>query len=151
MSVDFFAQKIEDLTCLCSTLSRLAKKLDPRLKPSNLKELTYLTNFKHKSPYVHAVFLNFCTRVFHMPIPRPDLRFFFFAEKFWSKVGHTFQKILTDQKSDKKKTRQVRSLQWHIEDVRKISWSESKKRRGHSPRNKFVFFYVNQPAGVTSE
>ena len=34
--------------------------------------------------------------VFYMPIPRPDLRvvvvFVFFAEAFWSKVGHIFQK-----------------------------------------------------------
>ena len=45
-SLEFFTQKIEDLTCLCSTLSTdLAKKNDPRLKPSNMKEITYLTHF----------------------------------------------------------------------------------------------------------
>ena len=34
----------------------LAKKTDPALKPSHLKEITYLTPFTHTSPNVHAVF-----------------------------------------------------------------------------------------------
>ena len=39
MSIEFFAQNIEDVTCLCSTLSRIWRKwLDPKPKPSNLKE-----------------------------------------------------------------------------------------------------------------
>ena len=50
-SVEIFAQKNENLTCLSSTLSRIvAKKLDPTLKPSPLKEITDLTHFyAHKS------------------------------------------------------------------------------------------------------
>ena len=33
--------------------------------------------------------------------------------------------------------------------MRKISRSESKKRRGHLPRSEFVFFHVNQPVRNT--
>ena len=51
----FFAQKMKDLTCLCSinTKQNLSKKLDPILKPSRLKETTYRPHFhaqKSKSP-----------------------------------------------------------------------------------------------------
>ena len=51
MPVEISAQKIEDLTCLCSVFNikqNLAKKLDPTLKPSNLKEITCLTHFYAK-------------------------------------------------------------------------------------------------------
>ena len=44
-----------------------------------------------------------------------------------------------------KNKRQVRSSQWHIKDVCKISRFESKKRREHSSGNTFGLFYVNQP------
>ena len=53
MPVEISAQKIEDLTCLCSVFNikqNLAKKLDPTLKPSNLKEITCLTHFYAKKP-----------------------------------------------------------------------------------------------------
>ena len=47
---------------------------------------------------------------------------------------------------------QVRCSQRHIEDVCNISRFESKKRRGHSPGNKFPSCNLNQPAreGVLS-
>ena len=86
-----------------------------------------------------------------MPIPRPDLRLLFFLspKKFGLRWATVSTKILTDEKSDNKKTkkkkRQVRSSQCHIEDLCIISRSESKNRRGHSPRKIFVFFYANQP------
>ena len=48
--------------------------------------------------------------VFYMPIPRHELRSFFIlylfiylAETFWPKVGHIFQKLLTEQTSNNKK------------------------------------------------
>ena len=47
MSVEVCAQKIEDLTCCVFNIKQknLAKTLDPTLKPSNLKEITYITHF----------------------------------------------------------------------------------------------------------
>ena len=41
----YFAQNDENFTCLCSTLTKhnLAKKLDPTLKPSRLKEISYVS------------------------------------------------------------------------------------------------------------
>ena len=56
MSVEFFAQKLEDLTCLLHIRQKLAKKLDPTLKPSNLKEITCLLISTHKSQNGHAFF-----------------------------------------------------------------------------------------------
>ena len=62
-----------------------------------------------------------------MPIPRSDLRFFFFSPKIFGlrrKVVDIFRKILTDEKSAPKKQKQqqhqVRSSQGHIEDACKF-------------------------------
>ena len=66
-----------------------------------------------------------------------------------SKVVHIFRKISTDEKSGKKKKKQVRSSQGHIEGVCEISRSESQKRRRHSPANTFEVFIVNQPVRGT--
>ena len=64
---------------------------------------------------------------------------------FWSKVGHNFQKISTDEKSDKRQentTRPVRSLQWHTEDVCKIHGLN--RKNGADVRQGICFLYVNQ-------
>ena len=51
------------------------------------------------------------------------------------------RKKMSGEKSGAKiNKKRVRSLQGHIEHVCKISRSESKKRLGHSPGNKFFFF-----------
>ena len=43
MSEEIFAQKNEELTCLMFNIKQdLAKKTDPTLKPSHLKEIKYL-------------------------------------------------------------------------------------------------------------
>ena len=87
-----------------------------------------------------------------MPIPRPDPRFssVLAPPKKWAKVVDIFRKVLTDEVSGKTNTKMVGSLQGHMEDVCTISRSETKKRRGHSPGNTFVFFYVNQPVSQTN-
>ena len=85
--------------------------------------------------------------VVYTPIPRSDLRFFYFPLKIFGLRWSTFsEKILTDEKSGKKQTnkkQQVRSAHGHIIDLYNISRLESKKRRGHSPGNKFGVFSVN--------
>ena len=59
MCVEFFAQKIEDLTCLCwiNIKQNLARKLYPTLKPSNLKEMSYLNSFLRTTGQMSTPFL----------------------------------------------------------------------------------------------
>ena len=63
MSVEFFAQTIEDLTCLHQAES--SEKMDPTLKPSYLKETAILLILHTKSPNLHVVLeretLKICT------------------------------------------------------------------------------------------
>ena len=87
-----------------------------------------------------------------MPVLRFNLRgfwfLFFLACNIWAKVVHIFRKISTDERSGKKTERKATGevfARAHSRDVRKIPWSESKKRRGHSPGNTFGVFNVNQP------
>ena len=81
-----------------------------------------------------------------MSIPRPDLRgeglLFFFSRKKNGLRWATFsKKILTDEKSDKKKQKKTISEVFAMAHRRRAKFhgSESKKRRGHSPGNKCVF------------
>ena len=57
MSVEKFAQKKRRSDLPVSNIKQnlRSEKLDPTLKPSNLKEITYLTLF-YNNPNVHAVF-----------------------------------------------------------------------------------------------
>ena len=62
------------------------------------------------TPFLRDKPCNFAPVIYMMPIPRSDLRgggavpfLFFFAEDFWAKVVHIFRKILTDEKSGKRK------------------------------------------------
>ena len=88
-----------------------------------------------------------------MPIPRsnPRGRFLnFFSPKTiglrWSKFS---EKSCSDEKSGKKreekKSSGVRSSQGYIGDSCKISRFESKKRRGHSPRNTSIWGFYREP------
>ena len=90
-----------------------------------------------------------------MPIPKSELLGFFFSSFFrQTYLGEGDQHsptILNYEKSGKKHTHTSgRSSQGHIEDVRKISRSDSNKRRGHSPGNTLINlrFNVNQPVGI---
>ena len=134
MSVEIFAQKLKDVTYPCSTFSRL----DATLKPSNLKEIAYFTRccntkIQMSTPLWRNGPWNFA-HVFYMSIPRPGLRFFFVFVVFHPQClvwgGPHFPKKLNWRKiRQKKKKRQVRSLQRHIQDEWKISRSEPKNRR----------------------
>ena len=64
---------------------------------------------------------------------------------------HISRKISADAQSDETNENKtwVKSSQGHIEGVRKILRSESKKRRRRSPGNKFGIFNVNQAAPTT--
>ena len=108
----------------------------------------YVTSVSVSEPAMHL------RHVSYMPIPRSDLQEYYiyiyisFGENIWAIRWCTFsEKSYLTKKSGKKQTkkRQVRCSKGHIEDVRKISWSESKKRRGHSPGNTVAALNVNQP------
>ena len=81
------------------------------------------------------------------PSRGPTSSLSFFSPKIFGLRWSTFFRItLTDEKSGKKqnKKHQVRSSKGHMEDVCNFSRSESQKRRGHSPWNKFGLFNANQ-------
>ena len=114
----------------------LARKLDPRLKPSHLKEITYVAHIyacRSKRP---GRFWDTDPEILHTfsacpcrGLTRVFFSFFFFDEQYWAKVGPHFPKNLSWQKSRRKqRTRQehrVRPSQGHVEDMCKISRSES--------------------------
>ena len=93
-----------------------------------------------------------------MPIPRPDLRFFwllfflFSPKKFGVRWSTFSPKLLTDEKSaktkKKKKTTGEVFATAHRRRVQKNSRSDSNKRRGHSPGNTFRAFDLNQPVAI---
>ena len=127
----------------------LARNLDPSLQRSNLKEITYLTHIctqKGQMSFVRDGPWNFA-HVFYLPIPRPDLRFFFFfffAEKCWSKVGHIFQKISTDENSGrKKKTSEIFAMTHRICVHNFTVWIEN---TAWTFAGEYICFFSREPA-----
>ena len=107
----------------------LAKKLDPILKSSNLKEMTYHSHFYAQNSKCPRRCWEIDAEILHTCFTCPSrgltpvffFFFFFFIANIWAKGGPLFQKILTDKKTGAKKQnknqQQVRSSQGHIENV----------------------------------
>ena len=167
MSAEFFAQKIEDLTCVCmvNTKQNIAKNIDPRLEKTK-------TEFSFKFIGNNVSYSLSCTKV---QISTPFLRYIdadtsrtcsvcpsqdltsvlFFSFPFlsrkmfglrWSKFCENLTSRKTRQKREKKKTTGGGEVFAMARGAyAKFHGLNRTKRYGHSPGNTFPAFNLNQP------
>ena len=131
----------------------LAKKLNLTLKPSNLKEKTYLAHFYAPKSKCPRRFLRDrpwnCAHVPYVPIPRPDTSFFFFflfAEESWAKVVHICRKILTDKESDKKKKKKTSGKIFARTHGRRAKFHGLNRKNGEDIRRVIHLGFLQEPA-----
>ena len=131
MSVEFFAQKIEDLTCLCFNIEQnLANKLDPTLNRSHLKETAYHTGthffYARKSQRprrfweIDPDFLQTCSACPSWGSTFGFFGFYFFSPAIFGLRWSTFSEKsqpAKDQAKKQKEKRRVRSSQGHIAET----------------------------------
>ena len=76
-----------------------------------------------------------------------DGSFFFFSPKMWGLSRPKYSQKYKNPNIWRKKKHSLKARQGHIEQVCKISGSNSQKRRGHWPLKEFAVLWLNQPVG----